>query len=88
MAYSVTYNKGISGNKRVNILDVTADAATADIETGLNYIEGFEVGIKSITTSFYMMQENQLKAGTTSNGYIGVTGLTSGDEFFLVCYGT
>jgi hypothetical protein len=35
----------------------------------------------------FTMTENKNSSGTASNGYIGISGVTSGDEFHLVVYG-
>ena len=87
MAYSIAYDKRVAGNMRVHILDITADAATQSVDTHLDYIHGFSIGVKSITTSFYMMQENVDSTGSASNGVIGTSGMTSGDEYFIIAYG-
>ena len=87
MAFTVSREHTVLGNKRVVLMDVTTDGAEDNVDTGIDVIDAFTVGIKSVTTSFYMMQENVDSSGTASNGTIGMSGLVSGDEFFLVVYG-
>lgn len=87
MPFTITREQTAFGNKRAVLLDVLADGAEANIDTGLGHVDAFTVGVKSIATMTYTMHENVDSSGTASDGTIGVSGLTSGDEFFLVIYG-
>ena len=87
MAFTVDKVNTVFGNKRVAIMDVTADSAEANLESGLSVIEGYSLGPQSLTTSAFTLNENVDSSGTAANGTLGVSGLTSGDEFFLTVYG-
>lgn len=86
MAWSLTRTHSVFGNQRVVMIDVTPDSAEANIETGLDVVTAFSMGIKSLT-ALAKLDENVDSSGTAANGTIGASGFTSGDEFFLVCYG-
>jgi len=87
MAFTITRKQTVLGNKRAVLMDVLADGAEANIDTGVDVVEAFSIGVKSMAASTYTMHENVDSSGTASNGYIGTSGLTSGDEFFLIVYG-
>lgn len=87
MAYTVSKKQTVFGNERVVILDVTADAATQTVETGLKYVDGFSLGIQSCSTAAIKVYANSNASGVLSAGVIGISGCASGDEFFVVCYG-
>jgi hypothetical protein len=80
-------DKSVFGNKRVNVISYVASGAEDNITTGLDYVDHFSVGIKSCATSAYSMHENVDSSGTASNGGIGVSGVASGDYFFIYAYG-
>ncbi len=88
MAYTVTVlAKTVHGNERVHHLHVLADAATQNINTGLDRVFSYSLGIASmtaVTSHFYI---NSGAGGTALNGYIGASGLTSGDEFYMTVFG-
>lgn len=75
------------GNKKVHAISFVAEAAETNIDSGLEYIDFYTVGVKSAATFAYYMFNNKNSSGTASNGYIGVSGLAAGDDFFIVCYG-
>jgi hypothetical protein len=77
----------VLGNKRVLGLRVTADAATDAFETGLGVIDFVSVAYQSATTGAGKFKINALSAGTAANGYLAVTGVASGDVFFVTVYG-
>ena len=87
MAFTVSIEKSVFGNKRANILTVTADSAEATIDTGLNVVDGFSIGVISMATFAYSMKPNVGSTGTALVGKIGVSGVASGDTFYLVCLG-
>ena len=87
MAYTVaTIDQSVQGDKRVVVLSCVADAATQAIDTGLSAVDFISYSPKSMTAEPKIML-NQLAAGTASVGTVSVSGVTSGDEFWLVCYG-
>lgn len=87
MAYTVTKVNSVFGNLRSVIMNVTADAATQVIETGLKNVMGFSYGPLSMNTSNIHMAINSSATGIASMGVFSVTGCTSGDNFFVVVYG-
>lgn len=89
MAYTINRTKTAFGNMRVSIMSCTADAATQNIQSGLDRVIGVTMTPVSMATfNSHSMYPNVLAAGTASAGYVSVTGLASGDEFHLVCFGT
>jgi hypothetical protein len=87
MAFTITREHTVFGNKKAVLMDVVADGAEANIDTGIAVITAFSIGVKSMAASTYTMHENVDSSGTASNGKIGVSGLTSGDDFHLIVYG-
>lgn len=87
MAYTVTRYKTIMGNKRVVGIDITADAATQTIETGLKAVEFVSTAEVSMNSANFKLAVNSNASGVQSMGVIAVTGLTSGDRLFITCYG-
>lgn len=87
MAYTVgTIKAGVHGSERYVVLSCVADAATQAIDTGLSSVDFVSYSPKSMTAEPKIML-NQLAAGTSTAGTVSVSGVTSGDEFWLVCYG-
>ncbi len=80
-------SKTAFGDKRVHIISFVAEAAETNIDTGLEYVEAYSVGVKSAATFAYYMFNNKDSSNVASNGYIGVSGLAAGDDFFITCYG-
>lgn len=87
MAWTISNEKTVLGNKQVRFLKITTDSAEANIDTGLDVVDAFSMGWKSLTAATFKLAENVDSSGTASKGKIGASGLTGGDEFFLVCYG-
>ena len=86
MAYTVTKTFTVFGNMRVSILNVSADAATQTVETGLKRVIGFSVG-KQSGASGWVIYANSNASGVASMGVVGISAATSGDEAFIICYG-
>lgn len=87
MAYTVTRTQTVVGNLRAVHMDVTADAATQTIETGLKNVVCMNYGPLSMNSSNIHMAANSNATGTASFGVVAVTGCTSGDHFFITVYG-
>lgn len=87
MAFTVSKTQTVFGNQRTVIMEVTADAATQTIETGLKKVIGFSYAPKSMNTSNVHMAINSNASGVASQGVFTVTGCTSGDNFFVTVYG-
>lgn len=79
MAYSVTKSETVYGNKRVALCDVTADAATGNVPTGLTKVDAVSLGSKSMHSFGVKM--------SVSGGTVAFTGATSGDAFYLIVHG-
>ncbi len=88
MAYTISKEITVFGNKRSVLLDITADAATQAIETGLARVDYFNVGLASMATQIgFKIVPNKDASGTAASGKLGVSGLTSGDRLFVTVYG-
>ena len=87
MAFTVASEKSVLGNKRVVFLTITADGAEAEIVTGLDVIDAFSVGVQSYSSSSQAIKINEDSSGVAANGTLGISGVASGDEFVVICYG-
>lgn len=79
MAYTVTQEKTVFGNLRAHICNVTADAASGTIPTGLAKVVGYSLAPISMATASPIMK--------ASGGTITVSAAVNGDNFFLTVYG-
>jgi len=87
MAYTTSLNvKTVLGNQRVHMYKVTADAASDEFDTGLDYVNHLSAH-QNVTSTNVSVLPNVLTAATAANGYISITGCASGDVFFLTVYG-
>jgi hypothetical protein len=88
MAFTVTPVITVFGNKSVRILNIQADAAEANVDSGFSVIEACVVGrISSMGTANAYVQFNKNSSGTAANGTIGVSGVSSGAEFQCIVFG-
>lgn len=87
MAFTIVKNVTVLGNERVVHMDVTADAATQTIEPGLSKIFGVAYCPCSMNSSNIHISPNSGALNTSLVGFIGVTGCTSGDRFFMSVFG-
>lgn len=87
MAYTVTRTNSVFGDKRAVILNITADAATQTVQTGLSVIDGLMTGPKSLSTAAIKVYPNSSASGVQAMGSIGISGCVSGDEFCVVVVG-
>ena len=91
MAFSVSsVEKTVLGNKNVVVLSCVADAASDAFATGLSNVDWYGFAPRSMSTGANggaKIRMNVLSAATASPGYIAVTGVTSGDHFYLTVYG-
>ena len=88
MAFTVSKKQSVFGNLRSVILNITADAATQTVETGLKKIDGFSVGAQSLSTAAIKIYANSNASGVQSFGVLGISGAVSGDQLFVVVYGS
>lgn len=89
MAWTITKEATALGNKRVILIDAVSDAAETNLATGLGYVTHYSIGIKSCSTGTALphVALNKNSSGTASNGTIGISGCTSGDEFYIIAFG-
>ncbi len=88
MAFTVAkIHEDVHGSSRFQVLSCTADAATQAIDTGLDYIYGVAFAPQSMASSPWSLRANEGAAGTSTNGTIGVTGVASGDVFYISVWG-
>ncbi len=88
MAYTVGINEKYNeGPHRVRVLSITADAATQNVATGLDYIRFFSVGIQSAASAPIKIFANSGAGGTAIAGTLGISGAASGDVFYVICHG-
>ena len=87
MAYTVSRENVVFGNKRVVNMVITADAATQTIETGLEKVDHCHVTIMSCNSANFKRSVNSNASGVQSNGVFAVTGLTTGDLLHVTVYG-
>lgn len=87
MAFTVTKTVTAWGDQRTVFLDVLADAATQNVDTGLGFIRAFSVGGQSMTTAAMKCYPNSGAGGTAIAGTLGISGVASGDRFFIICHG-
>jgi len=77
----------VMGDMQVQYYSCTADALTGTIVTGMQSIDMIAITPKSLTTGAVKFGMNEGVAGTAIAGTLGVTGATSGDEFYAIVYG-
>lgn len=87
MAFTVTRTPTVFGNKKVDILKLTADAATQTVSTTLGVIEGYSIGYGSMSSQGIKVYINSNASGVATKGSIGISGCSSGDDFYLTVYG-
>lgn len=88
MAYTVSIvGNSVFGNKQIKFLKVAADAATGSIDSGLAVLECFSFAPISMTTASGKFFINAGVSGTSIIGFMGISGIASGDSFFLTVFG-
>lgn len=93
MAYTASVvKKSVFGDCRMTLISCSADSVSGNIAVpGMSVIYGCTYAPISMSTAnsiyYPRIKVNKLEAGTAANGYIGFSGLVSGDDFFLVVYG-
>lgn len=85
-AYEIIH-KTVFGNKRVHIISMSIDAASANIDTGLSVIHGHSLGCISMTTAGLTFKKNIGSGATARAGIMNVNSAVSGDVFVLTVYG-
>lgn len=75
------------GNKQAIFYSCTADAATGTIVTGLKSVDAVALTGKSMASAPYNTRMNEGVSGTSTAGTVAVTGVASGDTFYLMVFG-
>jgi hypothetical protein len=88
MAYTVTKAQwSVHGDQRVWQGVITADAATGVVSFGLGSLFHVQATAKSAASSSHHFSINALAAGTASAGDLAISGVASGDDFYVCVYG-
>lgn len=88
MAFTATLIKNtVFGNQRVCQYDVTADAASGSVVTGLSVVDSIAVAPISMATAGCKFKKNLNDASAAANGTVFVSSAANGDNFFLTVYG-
>jgi len=89
MAWTVTRDHTVFGNKGTVLIKLVADAATQTVETGLSAVDHYTVGYGSMstTTDGRRIFINSNASGVASAGVLGCSGFTSGDELYVTVFG-
>jgi hypothetical protein len=88
MAFTNTIVKqSVFGDMRVILYEITADANSGVINTGLSYIYSVQATVKSAATNGQNFKANKNAAGAASNGDIMASSCANGQEFYLTVYG-
>lgn len=78
----------VFGNKRAVGLEITADANSGAVDSGLSVIETLSPGVISAATGSQKFKRNLNSGGTALNGSIFMSSCTNGDVFHVVAIGT
>ena len=91
MAFTVAViDKSVFGNKNMAVMSCTADAESDAFASPFKFVDNVMFSPQSMSTGANggaKIRKNVLSAGTASLGWIAVTGVTSGDVFFLTVFG-
>jgi TolB-like protein len=88
VAYTVTVlGNTVHGNERVIRYKILADATTQTVATGLGVINGINVVNKSATSGMGKYSINLNATGSAAAGSFAMTGIVSGDEYYVTVYG-
>lgn len=75
------------GNKAVKVFNVTADAASGSVSTGLNVVEWCSISFQSCATAGFKVKNNLSAASAAANGTVMISSAANGDVFTLIAYG-
>lgn len=88
MAFTVSAEPTVFGNKSTRLIKVTADGAEANVTSGFNVIDFMVTGkVVSMATANPTVVFNKNSSGTAANGTIGVSGVSAGAELYLLVFG-
>lgn len=90
MATSTLLKKIVSGNECLSLYEVDAQAtASFAVATNVGILEAASIHPLSCASVGFgiICKTNKAADGTALNGSVFVSSTTSGDKFYLVCYG-
>ena len=88
MAFTVSVENTVFGNKNAKLMKITADGAEANIVTGFGVVDLLvNAPVKSMATANVYVQPNKNSSGTAANGTIGVSGCSAGAEIHCLVFG-
>ncbi len=88
MAFTVSTEPTVLGNKSAKIIKITADGAEANVTTGFGVIDLLVSSkVLSMATANAYVQPNKNSSGSASNGTIGISGLSAGAEIHCLVFG-
>ncbi len=88
MAFTVSTEPTVFGNKNARLIKITADGAEANVTSGFNVIDFMVVGKQiSMATANNYIQANKNSSGTAANGTIGISGVSAGAELHCLVFG-
>ena len=88
MAFTASFLvKTVKGNQREEQIRVTADAASGAVDTGMSYVDFIQHSPQSATTAGYRVFANKNSGLTALNGTVAMSGVATGDVFFLTVVG-
>jgi hypothetical protein len=80
-------HKTVMGNKRVHIVSMSMDAASANVETGLSVIHAVAFAPVSMATAAIGLRRNIGSGSTARAGILNIGSCVSGDVFNITVYG-
>lgn len=87
MAFTISREMSVFGDRRVAMISCSVDSASGNIETGLSTIDAVSVAIVSAATAAYTMKRNLGSNSTARPGMLNINSAASGDSFFIIAYG-
>jgi hypothetical protein len=87
MAFTITREASVFGNKKVALLQVSIDSASGNIDTGLGVVDHVSISPISMATAAIAVKKNIGSGATALPGKININGGASGDVFFMTVYG-
>lgn len=87
MAFTIVKEVDVWGKKRVEMINLTVDAASGNVSTRLSRIDYASIDVVSANSLGVSFKVNLGSAATVINGLINVNGATSGDSFFIIAVG-
>lgn len=87
MAFTISKEGTVAGNKRVVLMTCSVDSASGNIDTGLSVVDCFSIAPVSMATTSISLKGNVGSGATARPGVINVGSAAAGDSFKLVIWG-